>query len=206
MLARWATDTAASPASADRTYHSMQRPVDTATLDSHKANRDDAAGSTRNKPADSSLRLLHDRWRQPDRHRLSVAVKCLMQMAFWTDKQAYTKQQQTRDAERDALKDLADRVADSLATKPTNISEDATICMQLRKAIDADAVAGQPHDRVHNSNDANNNLARKLAAVEYRMEDKKSKRALLWLLAVLAHAWGDDTVLKRVLAECKAWS
>lgn len=40
---------------------------------------------------------------------------------------------------------------------------------------------------------------RQLCAVQYRREQKLARRALLWLLAVVAYAWGEDSLLQDVL-------
>ena len=66
-----------------------------------------------------------------------------------------------------------------------------------------DDMSSQIHDSLVDAGKPFVQLAwarRQLCAVTYRREQKLARRALLWLLATISYAWGDDGVLQDVMA------
>ena len=172
--------------------------------------------------AEAKARSMFGSWPAVERRRLQVALDSVAK--------ALQSRRESRqgDSKHVDMLSVLHEVADKALAKvdgKTSIGADARLAASLRKRIEAmpepqaNPLPDTPEPRSHTrrlleqrqlqqqglpvddgSASERVRLQRQLAAVQFRLEQKRAIRAVVWLLAIVSYVLGGDALLNRVLA------
>jgi hypothetical protein len=169
------------------------------------------------------------RWPAVERRRMKAAMESLFDACAWQSLRAF--KHQLPDAEWQALRDVFWAVRDEVHRSSSSIQKDAALCDSLSARLHAlrlhqgcttlpgrcgivesrdcgtDHTAEQAvvtvFSEVRDPVDLGS-LRRQLRGLQWRLERKYVRKALLGLLAVLDYAWGDSGLLDEVTRMAKS--
>lgn len=211
LIAHWGFQEQASMPPSQRDQPCAANLEDGDTLVVGSSDDEDSESSGSDEEDDASLL---DLWPEPERRRLEVALESLLEAAAWESLKHFRVQPQG--TEIAVLQEISADVLGELSCMNSSISDDEELLERLQAPADESAQTmsaspSAPADNVDSTSttvvsasldDAAQNAAwarRQALAVRYRLERQRLRRALVGLLAVLRHAWGDSELLNKIL-------